>query len=248
MDLEDAVPAATKAVARAAACSFLSSTGLDPEGFVIRINHPATPEGKADLEEIAGAGCERVTLMVPKVGAPGDVDSVRCGLADGGVLAALIPLIETVRGLANVEEIALAEAVSGLQFGGLDLSIDLGCALEWEPLLYARSRTVHAARVAGVAAIDMPYLDVSDEEGLEREADRARRLGFTTKAAIHPGQVAVIDRVFAPTEDELDRARQVVDAFERDGAGAFLLDGTMIDRPAVEAARRLLSRSGTPDG
>jgi (S)-citramalyl-CoA lyase len=248
MDLEDAVPAPSKAVARAAARSVLSGTGMDLERFVVRINHPATPEGRADLDEIASAGCGRVTLMVPKVGGPSDVESVRRDVAVDGTAAALIPLIETAQGLAHVEEIALAEAVSGLQFGGLDLSIDLGCALEWEPLLYARSRTVHAARVAGVDAIDMPYLDVSDIDGLEREADRARRLGFTTKAAIHPGQVAVIDRVFAPTEDELDRARQVLNAFERDGAGAFLLDGTMIDRPAVEAARRLLSRSGTPDG
>lgn len=242
MDLEDAVPAHAKDEARAAARSTLSRNDAAFDRLVIRINHPATVDGMKDLEEIAATASAAVCIMVPKVTAAEDIEAVRAPLSMRGAEPALIPVIETARGLAAVEEIAAAPSVAAILFGGLDLSIDLGCALDWEALLYARSRTVHAARLGGVEAVDMPFLDLSDADGLRLEAARARRLGFTAKAAIHPSQIDVIDEVFTPTEAELEHARRVVEAFDRDGSGVFLLDGTMIDRPAIEAARLLLSR------
>ena len=89
-----------------------------------------------------------------------------------------MPIIETVRGLAAVEEIAGAPSALGVLFGPGDLALELGCATDWEPLLYARSRTIHAARLAGKYALDGPFFDVGDQEGLASEAARAQALGF----------------------------------------------------------------------
>jgi citrate lyase beta subunit len=232
MDLEDAVSAESKDDARSVALGVLHDPALDERRFVLRINHPRTPEGRRDIEAIASRGPSTPTLMVPKA----DCADER---------ASLIPVIETARGLADVESITAADGVSGVVFGGLDLSIDLGASPEWEALLYGRSRTVHAARLAGVGVVDMPFFDISDPNGLRLEAERVRRLGFSGKAAIHPSQVGVIQAAFTPSGPEIARARRLVEAYDRERKGAFLLDGVMIDRPAVEAARSLLARTRT---
>lgn len=246
VDLEDSVAPASKAEARASALELLESYD-GPAMLVVRINHPSTPEGRRDVEAIAGlgGGLRRATVMVPKTESARDLAAVAEGLGDGVDARSTIPVIETARGVAGVEDITAAPGVSALLFGGLDLSVDLGCALDWEPLLYARSRCVLAARLAGIQPIDTPWPDLDDTEGLRREAERARRLGFTAKAAIHPAQVATIRDAFVPTEDEVERARRIVDAHEREGSGVFRLDGVMVDRPVVDAARRLLDRSST---
>ena len=243
-DLEDSVTPEEKSSARASVLELLAEEA-DCARLVVRINHPSTADGVRDLEALAGLGRRpsRLTVMLPKIDASTQVDEVRAFLAADLGEVSFIPIVETARGLARVEEIAAARDVSALLFGSLDLSVALGCAREWEALLYARSRCVLAARLAGVGLVDAPYFDVGDADGLRFEAGRARRLGFTGKAAIHPSQVAVIDSVFAPTEDEVERARRIVSVFEREGRGAFLLDGVMIDRPVVEAARRVLGRS-----
>lgn len=248
LDLEDAVAPESKEAARASAVQ-LTETHGGPPRLVVRINHPSTPHGRLDLEalaEVDDAG--EITLMLPKASGARDVERVaralggQHGNGDDGRAVSIIPVVETARGLAAVQEIASAEGVGAIMFGGLDLSVELGCALAWEPLLYARSRCVLAARLAGVELIDTPFFDLEDPDGLRAEAERARGLGFTAKAAIHPRQVETIRAAFAPTVDEIDGARRVVEAAEREGAGVFLLDGRMIDRPVVDAARRLLAR------
>jgi citrate lyase beta subunit len=254
MDLEDSVAAGAKDEARSFAALALGRPRPNGVDLVLRINHPSTAEGEADLAAIADAlDAEApaardggLALMIPKVGAPEEVDAVRARLSARNVAAALIPMIETVRGLARVEEIAATESVHALLFGGLDLSIELGAELSWEPLLYARSRFVHAARLAGVGAIDMPWLDVSDRIGLESEARRVRALGFTGKAAIHPDQVGAVLDAFSPSEREIAYARRVLEAADQEPAGAFLLDGAIVERPVVEAARRTLDRATDP--
>lgn len=246
VDLEDSVAPASKAEARASALELLD-TYDGPATLVVRINHPSTPEGRRDVESIAGlgGGPRRVSVMVPKTESARDLAAVAEELADGLDALSTIPVIETARGVAGVEDITAAPGVSALLFGGLDLSVDLGCTLEWESLLYARSRCVLAARLAGIEPIDTPWPDLDDTDGLRREAERARRLGFTAKAAIHPSQVAIIRDAFAPTEVEIERARRIVDAYEREGSGVFRLGDAMVDRPVVDAARRLLDRSST---
>lgn len=239
VDLEDSVAPEDKARAREAVGTLLASAET-PEGFVVRINHPDTPHGRHDLDAVSewASKGRHPALMIPKAESPEDVANVRSA-ADGE--GDVIPVIETARGLAGVETIAAAPGVVAVLFGALDLSTDLGCALEWEPLLYARSRCVVAGRMAGVALIDTPFFDIDDRDGLRSEAIRARRLGFTAKAAIHPSQVEVIDEIFAPTEEDIEWARRVMEAAEREGGGVFLLEGVMVDAPMVEAARRLLA-------
>ncbi len=254
-DLEDAVAAADKEGARASLEEMLGLPSPDHVRLMIRINHPDTDEGVADLRALAralgrrpgGAADPPPALVIPKVGSPEEISRARRRIGASAGAPDVVAMIETVQGLDRVEEIARAETVRAVLFGGLDLSIELGAKLAWEPLLYARSRVVHAARLGGVAAIDMPWLDLSDAGGLRGEADRARALGFNGKAAIHPDQVPAVLGAFAPTESEIEWARRVTRAAEAESAGAFALDGAMVDRPVVEAARRILAWGGGRD-
>ena len=158
---------------------------------------------------------------------------------------ALLPLVETPAGLVNVHEIAACTRGTGaLLFGGMDLAAELGADFAWEALLYARSRLVLAAAAAGVDALDVPYPTLDDKQGLEDEARRASRLGFAGKMAIHPAQVPILNRAFTPLADEAARAQRIVDAAAVAEEGVFVVDGQMVDRPIVEAARRTLARAG----
>lgn len=245
MDLEDAVAPDSKEEARDAALSVLRRADFDPARFVLRINQPGTPDGARDLEALSDSEPGRATpwtLMVPKVHASEELEDLRSRLHEGGLSPSLLPVIETAEGLARVEAVAAVDSICGLLFGGLDLSVDLGAALDWDALLYARSRVVLAARLGGVSAIDMPFLRISDPEGLRDEAERVHRLGFKGKAAIHPGHVDALQTVFSPSEQEVERARRITDA-ARENAGVFLLDGVMVDRPGIIAARRILARA-----
>lgn len=243
LDLEDAVLPADKDEARGAVMALLADPACPPN-LVVRINHPESGAGQADVGELVAAesATPLFAIMVPKTGAAAEVEDLRGRLGPRFETVPLIPVVETARGLAHVEEIAATDGVVAMIFGGLDLSVELGCTLDWESLLYARSRCVHAARLAGVDLIDTPFFDVEDVEGLRAAADRAQRLGFDAMAAIHPRQVATIRAVFEPTGEDVDRARRIVEAFEAGGRGAMLVDGVMIDRPAVQAARTIIAR------
>jgi len=126
-------------------------------------------------------------------------------------------------------------------FGAVDLSADLGCVIEWDALLYARSRVVAAAALAGVDAMDTPFLDVSAPEQLGDEARAVRRLGFTGKAAIHPTQVPIIQQAFSPDEKTVAWARRVVEAYEINAGGVLLVDGKLVERPVIASAQRILA-------
>ena len=146
-----------------------------------------------------------------------------------------------LRGVAAAIEIGTASPnVSALFFGAIDLSAELGCAVEWDSLVYARSKVVLAAAVAGVAALDSPFMNVAALDALRTESRRARRLGFVGKAAIHPTQVSVIQEALAPTADEIAWARKVVAAYEANEGGVLLVEGQLIERPVVRAAQRTL--------
>jgi len=239
VDLEDAVAPDRKDEARRAVADLLDRGVWDGARTVLRVNHPAGPDGARDLKELGTRLADPASglLMVPKVSSPDDLDPVRA--ATGG-RRNLVAMVETLLGLRSVEEVAHADSVTALLFGGVDLSSELGCALEWDALLHARSRVVFAAALAGIDAIDVPWLDLADGEGLAKEADAVRRLGFRGKAAIHPDQVSVVQSVFTPTAEQVARATRVVEGSEAHAGGVFLLDGRMVDRPVVEAARRTL--------
>jgi citrate lyase beta subunit len=256
LDLEDGVGPDAKEAARAALERFLSERGdaMDAArrapAVIVRVNDPRTPTGAADVRMLARSPLPR-GVMVPKVDGPevlGELErSLDGGSASRGAVGTplILPLIETLRALERVYEIAAAPLpLGGLVFGGMDLSAELGARFEWEPLLYARSRIVHAAALAGVGAIDVPWAPVGDPAGLEEETRRAARLGFTGKLAIHPAQVPPIHRGLVPDDAELAAARRVVDAARRSAEGVVVVDGRMVDRPVVLAAERMLARAG----
>jgi citrate lyase beta subunit len=257
LDLEDGVAPDAKQQAREAVAGFLAEwkgPGEGPE-VVVRINDPDGELGKRDLEALA-RGPLPDGVMIPKVDAPEVLEKVSRALgwrksvgfdAAGSKrrMPGLLPLIETARGLQRVDEIAgLNAPLAALVFGGMDLAAELGARFEWEPLLYARSRVVHAAALAGVGAIDVPWAPLAEPEGLADETRRAARLGFTGKLAIHPQQIPVIHTALAPDAEELERARRILAAWAEGHAGVVVVDGRMIDRPLVLAAQRVLARAG----
>lgn len=238
IDLEDSVPPERKDAARAAAIAFIAEQGC-PDHLWLRINPVRSAAGLADLLAVLSMEKAPAALMLPKL-----TDTADLSLVDevlGSRAVGLVPLIETAAGLRNAAAIATAKRVRALLFGAVDLSAELGCALEWEPLLFARSTLVAAAAEGGVGLFDVPSIDVADVDGLRSSTARAKALGFTGRACIHPTQVAVVNEVFTPTAAEIARAHRVVDAFEQAGGGVALLDGKLIEIPVVRAARRVLA-------
>jgi citrate lyase subunit beta/citryl-CoA lyase len=230
IDLEDAVAPSAKPMARhAARLSF--AAGLDA---FVRINPSNTPEGRADIGELAGIPLRGVLL--PKVEALGSVRAV-------GLSSPIVALIETTRGLLNIHEIAADESVVALAFGAFDLCAELGAQPTPEVLQPYRSTVVMAARLAGKSVIDAPFLDIEDEAGLRADARRAVESGFDGKLAIHPKQIAPIREAFTPSDAELAHARAVLAAVER--GGVAVVNGKMVDPPIVAAAQRTIARAGS---
>ena len=121
------------------------------------------------------------------------------------------------------------------------MAAELRCANAWEPLLYARSRVVHAAASAGLDVIDVPYLDLEDPEGMETEARQARDLGFSGKGAIHPKQIPALNAVFTPDAARIERARRIIRTFEEADTGLVVIDGKLIEKPVLREMHRVLA-------
>ena len=162
-------------------------------------------------------------------------------LSSQGKLTGLIPMIESVQGLSAVNRIAQASSrIRALMIGAADLAADLGTEASWEPLAYARSRVIAAAALAGLSAIDSPFFDIGDSDGLAEETKRARAFGFEAKAAIHPRQIGVITEMLRPTDQQMTRARLIVDAAAK---GVAVINGVMIDEAMAKKARRTLGQA-----
>jgi crotonobetainyl-CoA:carnitine CoA-transferase CaiB-like acyl-CoA transferase/citrate lyase beta subunit len=258
LDLEDAVAASVKDEARERVAGAVTRHGATQRIWV-RVNGVDSGLLARDIDAVTLPGL--AGLIVPKVESARDLVAVDglVGLLErsrelpsGSV--ELIATIETARGLAEVEEIANTCArLHTLGFGAGDFSLDLG--LEWPPpggslsatIIAAKSRIVLAARVAGLEAPhDGVYPNFRDPDGLRREAEQARALGFLSKHAIHPVQIPLIDEVFAPSQAELARAQRILETFdesERAGKANTRIDGFFIDYPVAERARRVLARA-----
>lgn len=232
LDLEDAVAPHRKADARAAVREALAG-GLRA---YVRVNPASSDLGRADLQMLVGLA--PVGVLLPKAAGAHDVDFVRHVLPDAEVVA----LIESIDGLRHAEAIAAAAGVRALAFGAYDMCAELGARPVPEVLAPLRSQVVLAARAAGVAAYDTPFLVLEDEPALIADARRGLDFGFDGKLAIHPKQVAPIRAIFTPSAEDLDRARAIVRAAER--GGVAVVDGAMVDAPVFAAARRVLARAG----
>ena len=204
---------------------------------ILRLNAADTEWFAGDLELVERLAVD--FLMLPKA-TPQAVAAL--GSAGRPVLA----IVETAAGLRAAYETGSTDRVTALVLGTHDLGAELRTKARPDGLeiLFARSKVVTDSAAAGLRSpFDTVYLDTQDAEGLEREADLARSLGFGGKACIHPAQVEIVNRVFTPSEAELEWARRVLQAYRdalREGRGAVALDGKMVDMPIVRQAQRLL--------
>jgi citrate lyase subunit beta/citryl-CoA lyase len=253
LDLEDSVALSAKETARRLTAEFLAAHGDDPgrPRLYVRINDLASGLAETDLAGVMPGRPDGIVL--PKTVGGADIAALAATLAawpsETGILAIAT---ETARGLLAIGTIpGSSPRLCGIAWGAEDLSADLGAESNRDddgrytaPYRHARTMTLLTAAAAEVDAIDTVHTDFRDVEGLEHECRAARRDGFTGKLAIHPAQVPIINRAFAPSAEALAEARRIVAAFaDNPGAGVVGLDGRMLDRPHLKRAMRIIARS-----
>jgi (S)-citramalyl-CoA lyase len=247
VELEDGIAPKDKAAARRAGLGLFAEP---PEKYgaddgverIVRINCLRTEFGLADVQAVLATDTPPPALMLPKVMTPDEVVWLDDLLSERGHATRLHVIIETNQGLEAAHDIAQASPrIDALFFGGVDMAAELRCKNAWEPLLYARSRVVHAAAAAGIDAIDVPYLDLDDLDGMAREASLARDLGFSGKGSIHPKQIPILNSVFTPDEAAVAHAKRILQAFADADTGLVVVDGKLIEKPVLREMSRIIS-------
>ena len=258
-DLEDAVSLREKDTARLLVYQALQHPLYQDIETVVRINPLNTPFGLADLEAVVRAGVDMVRL--PKTDSKEDIHELEahveriereCGREVGSTK--LMAAIESALGVVNAVEIARASPrLAAIALAAFDYVMDMGTSRgDGTELFYARCAVLHAARVAGIAAYDVVWSDINNEEGFLAEANLAKNLGFNGKSLVNPRQIELLHQVYAPTRKEVDHALEVIAAAEEAetrGLGVVSLNGKMIDGPIIDHARKVvaLSASGIRD-
>lgn len=245
LDLEDAVAPDAKEAARERVCAAVGTYGS--REVTIRVNGLDTEWHDADLRAAAAAG--PAAVVVPKVNSAAEVHNIERALELGGAPehTKIWAMVETPVAMLHAEEIAAAsERLTVLVMGTNDLTKELHAEFVpgRGPLLGGLSLCLLAARATGKVILDGVYNDVKDAEGFEAECLQGRQYGFDGKTLIHPSQVEPCNRVFAPSEEEIDRSRRIIAAFEEAsaaGRGVVTVDGRMIENLHVENARRVLA-------
>ncbi len=243
VELEDGVAPKDKDRARENAVTLFSDDhSADGVERVLRINCVRSHVGLLDVQAVLTSNSPPPVIMMPKVLGAEEIIWLDDLLSEKGHSTRLHVIIETNQGLEKVSEIARASSrIDALFFGGYDMAAELRCDMAWEPLLYARSRLVHAAASEGIDAIDVPYLDLNDEAGMRKEAELSRSIGYCGKGAIHPKQISVLKSVFTPSEEEINHARKIVDAFTKADTGLVVIDGKLIEKPVIREMQRKLA-------
>lgn len=248
IDLEDAVAPADKAAARSSAVAALeSSTGLR---VVVRINDPDSDFGQADLAALSAlvrrTGHGLLGAMVPKAARSASLASVVAALSGHtGDQLAVVGLVETARGVADVGALAATPGLTRLAFGALDFALDIGAAVDALTGQLARAEVIIASRAAGLPApLESPATELKDTDRIEASSRAARQLGFGGRLCIHPAQLEPVRAGFAPTPEEVDWARTIAET----GESAARVDDHMVDRPVLERARRILRLAGAHGG
>ncbi|MCD8537114.1 MAG: CoA ester lyase [Burkholderiaceae bacterium] len=236
LDLEDAVLPDHKAQARQEVAKWLAAGGQ----ACVRVNAIGTEWHDDDVAMLAKHA--PLAVMLPKAEGASEMAAFVARLP---AHTPVLPLIESALGLWQVLEVAQVKGVQRLAFGSVDFQVDTGIQGEGQALLYARSRIVLASAVAKLLPpIDGVTVAIDNPEQLAADVAAARDLGFGAKLCIHPRQVDVVNKGFAPSVQELSWARSVVDAANQsDALGAIRLDGKLIDKPVVDRAKRLLEDS-----
>ena len=240
VELEDGVAPERKAMARNHAGRMLAQ--LDFNGDVaVRVNRISTLNGVADILALAEWPHKPDMLMIPKVESAGEIQIYDSLLTEIDAQCELIPLVESSRGLQAMTSIVTASSrISAIAFGGADLSAELECLFAWEPLLIHRATLVAAGALAGIPLIDAPFLEIRDNPGLANECKRVRELGYSGKLCTHPSQLETVNRAFSPTQEEVKRAKRILEAVASQGSGAIAVDGRIVDGPLVVAAQHVV--------
>jgi len=250
VELEDGIAPKDKAEARKNALALFEQPQAD-DGVerIVRINSMRERFGIEDVNAIIASKTPPPALMMPKVRTPDEVVILNQLLTEAGHDTRLHVIIETNEGLEAAYEIAkCSDRIDAMFFGGVDMAAELRCQNNYDSLVYARSRVVHASAAAGLDVIDVPYLDLDDPDGMRREAERVRDLGFSGKGSIHPTQIAAINEVFTPSEVQIVRAHRVIAEFEKADTGLIVIDGKLIEKPVLREMYRIVAiadRMGT---
>lgn len=254
MDMEDGVAVNCKEDARRTIAEALRRLDFGSSERLTRINAIGSGMEEEDLATVLPAQPDGI--VVPKVSQAAQVRWVSqqlaryertAGLAENSIR--LLAIVESAAGIVRLAEIAGADPrLEGLIFGSEDLASDMGATRTlqgWE-VFYARSAIVTHAAAYHLQAIDMVQIDFHDQEGLRREAEQGAQMGFSGKQVIHPNQIAIVQQAFTPSDEAIDHALRLVEAFivyQASGQGAFAIDGKMIDAPIIKAAENVLTRA-----
>ncbi len=252
LDLEDAVALNQKDAARILVKNMLSSINFYDSEVCVRVNHIDTPFGREDLEQIVPLQPDAIRF--PKTESAKDLAELiniiedietRHGLPHDKMT--IHAMIETALGIQNVFDIAkYSKRVDAITIGGQDLIADMNISnsKDGAGIDLARKMIVMAAKANKIDAIDTVFVDIDDEEGLRKETEYSKQIGFSGKAVINPRQIDIVHQVYTPTESEIRKAYRIVREFNiktKEGIGVFAVDGKMIDAPIVARARHILS-------
>jgi citrate lyase subunit beta/citryl-CoA lyase len=247
LDLEDAVALPNKSAARVLAAETLNKRS--GKKIFVRVNSFPSGHADADIEAVMPHRPDGIVLPKTKSGR----DVLRLAALTGGALPVIAIATETASSLLDMASYSAAgSGLVGLAWGGEDLSVELGATTNrdaegryTEPYRLARSLCLIGARAAGAEPIDAVFTAYRDSAGLEEEARAAVRDGFSAKLAIHPDQIPIINKIFTPSQQELDTAKRIVAAFAMAGnPGVLGLDGEMLDVPHLRRAERIIARAG----
>ncbi|HEU0291874.1 MAG TPA: CoA ester lyase [Anaerolineales bacterium] len=254
MDMEDGVAMNKKGEARAVIAQAMKDLDFGASERCIRINSLGSGLEKYDLAAALTANPD--AIVVPKIESARQVKWVSDHIETHELSSnkqiekiRLLVGVETAKGILNIKEIAEADKrLEAIIFGGEDYAASVGAVRTKEAteLLYARQATVAACAANYLQAIDIVFIDFKDPEGLRGEAEQGAGFGFSGKQIIHPNQVSVVQEAFTPSDSAIEYARRIVESFEssqREGKGAYALDGKMIDMPLLKNAQKVLDRA-----
>jgi citrate lyase beta subunit len=254
MDMEDGVAMNKKVEARAVIAQAMKELDFGTSERCIRINSIGSGMEKYDLA--AALTTDPDAIVVPKIETAEQVKWVSDHIETHelssnkkiGTVRLLVG-VETAKGILNLKEIAEADKrLEAIIFGGEDYAASVGAVRtkEASELLYARQATVTACAANDLQAIDIVFIDFKDPEGLRVEAEQGAGFGFSGKQIIHPNQVSVVQEAFTPSDAAIEYAKRIVESFEssqKEGKGAYALDGKMIDMPLLKNAQKVLERA-----
>jgi (3S)-malyl-CoA thioesterase len=241
-DLEDAVTPGEKDNARELLARVLATADYGGRAKIVRVNGLDTPWGRKDIAAFENAQIDAV--LIPKIGTVTDVDAVAALVPDVPLWA----MMESPAGILNAAAIAAHPRLHGMVMGTNDLAKDLGakyCA-DRAPLMTSLQLCLLAARAQGRIIIDGVYNAFRDDEGLHRECDQGRDMGFDGKTLIHPAQLSIANAAFAPNEAEIELAQRQIEAFEeaeRNGTAVAVVDGRIVENLHAETARKIIARA-----